>query len=128
MITSTQADQICSLLVDYRKAIVELTTAAPENRMGAAYEFAAIDKTVHELLDSWVEDSTSEGSSDGWIEWGGGECPVETGKRVDVRYRDGKESYSLPANEESPGWRDAGPDFWKNDGFGNDIIAYRIVK
>lgn len=28
--------------------------------------------------------------SDGWIEWGGGECPVSDNAMVDVRYRDGQ--------------------------------------
>lgn len=128
MITSAQADQICSLLVEYREAIVELTTAAPENRMAAAYNFADIDRTVHELVDSWIETSVSDGGSDGWIEWGGGECPVETGTLVDVRYRDGKGCGSVPANVDSEGWRDADSDYWRKDGFENDIVAYRIVR
>lgn len=25
---------------------------------------------------------------EGWIEWGGGKCPVETGQLVDVKFRD----------------------------------------
>lgn len=28
--------------------------------------------------------------NDGWIEWGGGECPVERGAIVDVKHRDGE--------------------------------------
>ena len=66
-------------------------------------------------------------ADDGWIEWGGGECPVETGTLVDVRYRDGQELYALPANEVHPGARDAQQDFWENHDFKNDIVAYRIV-
>ncbi len=144
MITSAQADKICSLLVDYREAIVELTTAAPEDRMAAAYNFADIDRTVHGLLHSWVgtsapesgsdvriewvEASASDGGSDGWIEWGGGECPVETGTLVDVRYRGGKGCGSVPANVDSEGWRDADSEYWRNDGFENDIVAYRVVR
>lgn len=35
--------------------------------------------------------------NDGWIEWGGGECPVPTGTLVDVRYRNGEENHHVGA-------------------------------
>ncbi|MDH1085327.1 hypothetical protein N5C79_02330 [Pantoea brenneri] len=54
---------------------------------------------------------------DGWIEWGGGKCPVSPKTIVVVRYRKGK--------EESPG--EAGGYFWNNTGSSVDIIAYRII-
>lgn len=66
--------------------------------------------------------------SDGWIEWGGGECPVEEGTLVDVRYRDGQELSTLPAKGKPEGGRDASRAFWHNDGNLNDIIAYRLHK
>lgn len=65
--------------------------------------------------------------NDGWIEWGG-ECPVEEGALVDVRYRDGKELSALPANDIATSSRDASCAFWRNDGAINDIIAYRLHK
>lgn len=34
-------------------------------------------------------------ASDGWIEWGGGECPVEEGTLVDVRFRNGADDRIL---------------------------------
>ena len=34
-------------------------------------------------------ESALTAKNDGWIEWGGGECPVEEGTLVDVRFRDG---------------------------------------
>ena len=34
-------------------------------------------------------------ADDGWIPWNGGDCPVEVGTRVDVRYRDGWEGDGL---------------------------------
>ena len=63
-----------------------------------------------------------------WIEWGGGECPVQTGTKVMVRYRSKVEAGPYPANENCKTCHDAGPAFWKKDGYGYDIIAYRIVK
>lgn len=57
--------------------------------------------------------------ADGWIEWKGGECPVEDGALIDYKMRNGREvTYGLAA-----GGRD-----WGNIGFGSDIIAYRIHK
>lgn len=63
--------------------------------------------------------------TDGWIKWEGGECPVEKGTLVDVKYRDGRKKYSLPAMEqiETP---DAKRVYWINHSMGNDIIAYRL--
>lgn len=58
-----------------------------------------------------------------WIEWTGGECPVEKNQRVDVRYRTGQEAY----------YQIACGFFWTGfdeDGSEHpaDIIAYRVVK
>lgn len=66
---------------------------------------------------------------EGWIEWGGGECPVPKGTLVDVQYRDGCPKFRLPANVENPeNWSDAGPVFWLNEGIAGDIVAYRLSK
>ena len=67
-----------------------------------------------------------EPSDDGWIAWGGGECPVEALTSIDVRYRDGQVKLGIAAMAPLPG-RDATADYWVNDGnLPNDIIAYRI--
>lgn len=80
--------------------------------------------------DDWITDVVTKqqyesalAASDGWIEWGGGECPVEDGTIIDVRYRDMKEK-TLPANELMNG-RDATSAYWRHDNQINDIIAYR---
>ena len=66
---------------------------------------------------------------DGWIEWNGGECPVEKGLMVDIRVRDGREERNLAANTPTKGRiPDASCAFWKNDGMAGDIIAYRLHK
>lgn len=62
-----------------------------------------------------------------WTKWDGGECPVEEGVLVDVRYRDGEEQFSVPAQVNRSGSdRDAAYTFWRNDGQFNDIVAYRL--
>lgn len=63
-----------------------------------------------------------------WIEWQGGECPVDGHTRVDVRFRDGKVS----ADEPAAFWASGTTCFWKHEGgifsgHGADIIAYRIA-
>lgn len=64
--------------------------------------------------------------NEGWIEWAGGECPVEKGVLVDVRYRDGRQLIALSANDGTLNSRDASFVFWRNDGSEKDIIAYRL--
>jgi len=65
--------------------------------------------------------------ADGWIEWNGGECPVEKGLMVDIRVRNGREERNLAANTLTKGRiPDASCAFWKNDGMAGDIIAYRL--
>jgi hypothetical protein len=62
---------------------------------------------------------------EGWIEWGGGECPVEEGTLIDVRYRDGEEKFGLNALWNEDG-RDSSENFWHNDDYNVDIVAYRL--
>ena len=54
--------------------------------------------------------------ADGWIEWKGGECPVEDDAVIDIRFRDGNEERGVHAD-----WD------WEHSG-GGDIIAYRLHK
>lgn len=58
-----------------------------------------------------------------WIEWKGGECPVEGSVMVEVKYRDGKNNvpYRMPNKEL------AGKYHWYDTGVCTDIIAYRAV-
>jgi hypothetical protein len=60
-----------------------------------------------------------------WIEWNGGECPVERGVLVDVRYRDGSEKLRIPALVDHDS-RDAIQCYWDNDRVGCDIVSYRL--
>ena len=54
---------------------------------------------------------------DGWRAWGGGECPVPEGALVNVRFRGG----TVSGDEGARYW------YWKHDGDGSDIVAYRVV-
>lgn len=72
-------------------------------------------------------ESALAAKNDGWIEWAGGECPVEEGALVDVKYRDGDEfpdALGVPALSGNG----TGSAFWERDDYNNDIIAYRLHK
>ena len=56
--------------------------------------------------------------NDGWIEWGGGERPVEEGALVDVRFRDGDDDRNIEAIDL----------LWNHENWSADIIAYRLHK
>lgn len=57
-------------------------------------------------------------SSDGWIQWAGGECPVDSDAIVEVKYR--KPNPYQYNNDR------AGDFSWAHDGIDGDIIAYRL--
>lgn len=54
---------------------------------------------------------------DGWIDWAGGECPVDRELPVDLKFRDG--------DSEEEGHQ-AGAYRWNHKGGRGDIIAYRL--
>lgn len=56
--------------------------------------------------------------NDGWIQLSGGECPVDSDAIVEVKYR--KPNQYQFNNDR------AGDFTWSHDGFGGDIIAYRL--
>lgn len=67
--------------------------------------------------------------NDGWIEWGGGECPVPRGTLVDVRYRNGEENHHVGAGvpfDDTGSNHDRNAMDWEDDGSLLDIIAYRL--
>lgn len=55
---------------------------------------------------------------DGWIQWAGGECPVDSDAIVEVKCRH-------PSSNQFNNDR-AGDFYWSHDGLGYDIIAYRL--
>ena len=54
----------------------------------------------------------------GWIEWGGGECPVDASDEVDTKHRVGRVDIRRYANS---AW-------WYHTGGHGDIVAYRLHK
>lgn len=73
--------------------------------------------------------------NDGWIEWGGGKCPVACGTMVDVKHRCGDVSENQQAwPQQHHRKSDVGIDmlskagyaFWRHDNLSTDIIAYRL--
>lgn len=72
--------------------------------------------------------------NDGWIDWGGGECPVPCGTAVDVKHRYGAVSENQQAwpkhHKESDvvvnPFSNAGQAFWRHENSVVDIIAYRL--
>lgn len=63
--------------------------------------------------------------ADGWIEWGGGECPVNMGTLIDVKYRDGHLQLGCRAKSICDKELYA-TTYWGNSGGSADIIAYRL--
>lgn len=61
-----------------------------------------------------------EADKDGWIEWPGGECPVDECALVDIIFSNGKESHG---QHQARAWA---WDRSEGDGNGYDIVAYRL--
>lgn len=59
--------------------------------------------------------------NDGWIDWGGGNCPVEKGTLIDVKHRDGEIYQNKPAMGDNN-------TRWSHTGSRGDIISYRLHK
>lgn len=67
--------------------------------------------------------------NDGWIEWGGGGCPVPQGTIVDVRYRCGKENHHVKAGifgDDSGSDPEHHAGHWGGYNSQWDIISYRL--
>lgn len=79
-------------------------------------------------------ESETKADDDGWIDWGGGECPVPCGTAVDVKHRCGAVSENQQAwpkhHKESDvvvnPFSNAGQAFWRHENSVVDIIAYRL--
>lgn len=83
---------------------------------------ADLEKAKHYIellieLESKSNQSSVESNSDGWIEWHGGECPVDENIMVEIVMRDLEHGKSI-----------AGYFSWDHSKSCGDIIAYRVVK
>jgi hypothetical protein len=68
-----------------------------------------------------VLDAAATPSDDGWIEWAGGECPVDPDTKVQTQYRNGRLGFPKPARSKAIDWHHA------HDGSGWDLVAYRVI-
>lgn len=74
--------------------------------------------TEHYTSHASAGKTASADDADGWIEWAGGECPVDGDAIIEVKYRNPS---PLNFNHDRAG------DFsWLHHGFDSDIIAYRL--
>lgn len=55
----------------------------------------------------------------GWVEWGGGPCPVAGEALVEAKLRDG---HSPEFCQPAAVWS------WTHHGWGSDIVKYRVVR
>lgn len=77
-----------------------------------------IAKVTRDQYEAALAASKAVVGHNGWINWHGGECPVDSDAIVEVKYRK-PNPYQL--NNERAG------DFaWAHDGIDDDIIAYRL--
>ena len=65
-----------------------------------------------------VAPTTTTADSDGWIEWNGGDCPIDPNIMVEIKHR----------IEESTATNRAKVYRWDHKDNNGDIIAYRIIK
>lgn len=73
-----------------------------------------------EQYESALSASKSVVGHDGWIQWAGGECPVDSDAIVEVKYRSPK-PYQYNNYNDRAGYFD-----WEHIGSNADIIAYRL--
>lgn len=79
------------------------------------YDTAIVTREQYEAA---LAASKAVAGRDGWIQWSGGECPVDSDAIVEVKFRN--PSLNKFNNDR------AGDFGWSHDGFGSDIIAYRL--
>ena len=92
---------------------------------------------LHSYLKNWHQTVLSRDEyfhlypvpdADGWIAWKGGECPVDEGVVIDVKFRNGTVQTACAARcDKSPDHR-YWTWIWSHSGHESDIIAYRLHK
>lgn len=104
-------------------AIPELCREKYRQLLGAWPAPGEMDDRAAAWAMAWLMATQEQNQGDGWIEWGGGECPVAPQTLVHVQFRSGNTSeYEAadPAYMYSWGHDE---DIWRSD-----IVAYRVVK
>lgn len=105
------------LASDYANAII--TSDQYEAALAASKEPRHYQvSTEHYTPDVSAGKTVESTGSNGWIDWHGGECPVDSDTIVEVKYRK-PNPYQLNNDR-------AGDFEWEHDGIDGDIIAYRL--
>ena len=78
------------------------------------------EKITRDQYESALAASKSVVGHDGWIQWAGGKCPVDSDAIVEVKFRS-PNLYQYNNDR-------AGDFSWAHDGIDGDIIAYRLHK
>lgn len=77
---------------DYATTII--TSEQYESALAASKELRPYQvSTGHYTSDAGAGKTASAADADGWIEWAGGECPLEKGTIIDTKDRDGHENF-----------------------------------
>jgi hypothetical protein len=101
----------------YRKGLASHSDALRDAKKVLFYATAEVKR-----LEATVKESlTIEADADGWIEWPGGECPVEDGPTYEIEFGDGERRFD---SEPSAYDWSAEPGCSRK----NCVIAYRIHK
>jgi len=98
---------------DVARCVAELRPINP----AAAWPFPPRRRVVTEGSDFDVRFREAPKPGE-WIEWGGGEQPVESDTKVDVKFRNKGGAASIAAGRYS----------WTRYGTPHDIVAYRVVE
>jgi hypothetical protein len=106
---------------DIKKAIHYLEMIRDEYESQPANEPAKINEKYAADADVARENIADYPAKNGWIEWNGGECPVDPLTPVEVMYR-----YLMPTDNSCAGYF-----YWQHSKKGvasTDIIAYRVIE
>lgn len=92
------------------KQVDDIFDSMPDGALGFARTWG-YRQFAQELL------KAAKSKSEGWVDWKGGNCPVQPSKMVEVKFRDGLRERKL-----------AGFWDWADCGCPYDIVAYRLIK
>lgn len=87
-------------------------------RNAIAAALAAKDAEIERLTAQLAEPAKPEPGE--WIEWAGGECPIEDGVGFQFRFRDDSQAGDC-IHHNAPTW------VWSARSYDGDIVAYRVL-
>lgn len=113
----TQYDRHCLIIGFYHSNASAENNAIISKTEMVFSGIGCLGDTLHDCTVTAEQYETAlAAKNDGWINWGGGECPVSASEMVDVIFGHGGRMSANIADC----WR------WSHDGTDSDIIAYRL--